>query len=64
MDQKQLALLAERDRKADAAWNRELEPARRALRNPARVPYPVAAVAALAAYDAVIAEYRPRIWSS
>lgn len=61
-EQRRLALLAERDRKADAAWNRGLEPARRSMRSPERVPYPVAATAALAAYDAVIAEYRPRIW--
>lgn len=64
MNQKQLELIETRNRKADAAYDAQLHGARLSLRNPARVPYPAVVVAALAAYDAVIAEYRPRIWPS
>jgi hypothetical protein len=62
MNQRQLELIEKRNRRADAAWDKALEPARRSLRSPARVPYPEAAKAALAAYDEVIAQYRPLIW--
>lgn len=47
-----------RNRAADAAWDKELEPARLPLNHPDRVPYPQAVKAALVAYDAVIALHR------
>lgn len=61
-EQRRLALIAERNAKADRAYDKALAPARLASSNPARVPYPEAITPAIAAYDAVIAEYRPRIW--
>lgn len=61
-EQQRLALIAHRNTKADRAYDKALSPARLASNDPARVPYPVAVHSALAAYDAVIAEYRPRIW--
>lgn len=55
--QRKLKLLAERNRKADRAWDRELTAARKG-----HLSYVVAVRSAAAAYDAVIAAYRPRIW--
>jgi hypothetical protein len=51
-------ILSARNRAADAAYERELAPARLALSNPKRVPYPEAVKKALAAYDAVIEKWR------
>lgn len=50
--------LSKRNAQADAAYERELAPARLSLSNPKRVPYPEAVKNALAAYDAVIEKHR------
>ena len=55
-------LIAKRNQLADAAYDKALAPARRALNDTSRVPYPDAIKTALAAYDSVIVKYQPMLW--
>lgn len=51
-------VLSRRNAQANAAYEKALAPARLSLKNPKRIPYPVAIKNAIAAYDAVIERYR------